>query len=71
MILTGPQALAVGAVALLGWTYRTSVRHALHVLRWGPNLLFGDDEFDELIREQREVLDQLANSTRLDGDATC
>lgn len=63
-ILTGPQALGIGVLALAGWTCRASLRTAIHVIRFGPDLLgFLDDDFDDEIAEQRERLDALARST--------
>lgn len=63
MILTGPQAVAIGVLAGLAWTCRTSLRAAAHFIRCGPNLLgFLDDDFDAEIAAQREWLDALAQS---------
>lgn len=64
MVLTGPQAVAIGVLAGLGWTYRTSLRAAGHFIRCGPNILgfFDGDDFDDEIAEQRIVLDLLAAS---------
>lgn len=48
MVLTGPQAITIGVLAGLAFTYRTSLRAAGHFLRCGPNLLgLFDDDCDE------------------------
>lgn len=62
MVLTGPQAFAIGAVALAAWSFRASLRAAGHVIRCGPSLLgfLDDEDFDEFIAEQRERFAKLA-----------
>lgn len=65
VVLTGPQAVALGLAAGLAWTYRQTLRAAGHFIRCGPNLLgwFNDEDFDDFIQEQQARFEALASNT--------
>lgn len=49
MVLTGPQAIAIGAAALTAWAVRTPLTRLCHFLWWGPDLWWDEPDDDGFV----------------------
>lgn len=49
MILTGPQALSIGALALLAWSIRVPLARLARLAYWGPDFMRSADDADDWV----------------------